>query len=101
LLLLLSPTLPGPARTSVLPALLLGPGAAFLLSIGGRVRADADTFSVAAPLSVALAIAACLLMDAVGVILGPTSVALGLGCLTVALTSIGYFRRRTERGMPA
>jgi uncharacterized membrane protein len=90
-LLMCAPLLPGLSRVVVLPALLLAPGYAFLRLLG---HADgSQSISLAIPVSIVLVICASLVLDVSGVRLGPVSLGLLLGAITVLFLAASYGRR--------
>jgi hypothetical protein len=90
-LLISAPVLPGLSRLVVLPALLLAPGYAFLRLLGRAT--GTRSLSVAVPVSLVLAVFASLLLDAGGIRLGPLSLGLLLGTVTV-LFLVGSYSRQ-------
>jgi transposase InsO family protein len=88
ILLVCAPVLPGLSRLVVLPALLLAPGYA-LLNLLGRATGP-RSISVAVPVSLVLAICASLVLDVIGIRLGPLSLGSLLGAVTALLLAISY-----------
>ena len=97
-LLMFAPVLPGLSRLIVLPALLLAPGYAFLRLLGQAT--GIRSISVAVPVSLVLAVCASLVLDVSGIRLGPLSLGLLLGAVTVILLA-GSYRRRLGGGWRA
>jgi hypothetical protein len=87
-LLMCAPLLPGLARVVVLPALLLAPGYAFLRLLGHA--AGWQSISLAIPVSIVLVICASLVLDVSGIRLGPVSLGLVLGAITVLFLAASY-----------
>jgi hypothetical protein len=94
-LLMCAPAFPGLSRLVVLPALLLAPGYA-LLRLLGHV-AGPRSISVAVPVSLVLAVCASLILDVSGIRLGPLSLGLLLGAVTVLLLAGSYGRQLIAR----
>jgi UvrD-like helicase C-terminal domain len=99
-----APVLPGLSRLVVLPALLLAPGYALLRLLGQAT--GMRSISVVVPVSLVLAICASLVLDVSGIRLGPVSLGVLLGTVTVLLLAASYGRHlvaippRHERGIP-
>lgn len=94
-LLLCAPVLPGLSRLVVLPALLLAPGYALLRLVGqanGR-----RSLSVAVPLSLVLAVCASLVLNVGGIRLGPLSLGLLIGGISVLFLAGSYVRQLRAR----
>ena len=79
-LLMCAPVLPGPSRLVVLPALLLAPGYALLRLLGQAT--GVRSISVVVPVSIVLIVCASLVLDVVGIRLGPVPLGLLLGAVT-------------------
>ena len=95
-LLMFAPVLPGLSRLVVLPALLLAPGYAFLRLLGQAT--GMRSISVAVPVSLVLAVCASLVLDVSGIRLGPASLGLLLGVVTVLFLA-GSYRRQLAAGL--
>ena len=91
ILLICAPALPGLSRLVVLPALLLAPGYALLRLLGQA--AGPRSISIAVPVSLVLAICASLVLNVIGVRLGPLSLGFVLGAVTAVLLAGSYYRR--------
>jgi hypothetical protein len=94
-LLMCAPVLPGLARLAVLPALLLAPGYALLRLLGQAT--GVRSISVAAPLSLVLAVCASLVLDVSGIRLDQLSLGLLLGGVTALLLVGSYGRQLAAR----
>jgi hypothetical protein len=92
-LLMCAPVLPGLSRLVVLPALLLAPGYAFLRLLGQAT--DMRSIPVVVPVSLVLAVCASLVLDVIGIRLGPLSLGLLLGVITALFLAGSYGRQLT------
>lgn len=90
-LLLCAPVLPGISRLVVLPALLLAPGYALLRLLGQAT--GVRSISVVVPVSIVLVVCASLVLDGIGIRLGPVPLGLLLGAVTVLFLAGSYVRQ--------
>jgi hypothetical protein len=97
-LLMCAAVFPGLSRLVVLPALLLAPGYALLRLLGHAT--GQRSISVAVPVSLVLTICASLVLDVSGLRLGPLSLGLLLGVVTVLLLAGSYGRQMRTAAPP-
>jgi len=97
-LLMCAPVFPGLSRLVVLPALLLAPGYALLRLLGQAT--SMRSISVVVPVSLVLAVCASLVLDVTGIRLGPLSLGLLLGVVTVLFLAGPYGRQLTAGRLP-
>jgi hypothetical protein len=90
-LLMCAPVLPGLSRLVVLPALLLAPGYALLRLLGQAT--GVRSISVVVPVSIVLVVCASLVLDVVGIRLGPVPLGLLLGAVTALFLAGSYSRQ--------